>query len=219
MYRSNTSTRQVLGACLILGAAALLFPTGGIAQIRFGAADERADQALSERATTESSAGSETAAEEAEFTMPLLELLWKGGWLMIPIAAMSLIVVAVGLERMIALRRGQIFPRRLQYELEGYVVRNNFDPLHANQLCHRYPSTAATVLRAMPRLATNWSKRRTPRIASLMIRALHESLRSSPVFASEHSRNARDFLAMTPSLVSFELQSTVCWSKLQLKTD
>jgi biopolymer transport protein ExbB len=151
MQRPIGSTFRVFGICTAFSIAVVLTSFQSIpAQTQFGTADDLADRALSEQTAGEAAAGQEGAsADEPELTLPVLDLLWKGGWLMIPIALMSLIVVAVGLERLIALRRGRIFPRRLKYELEGYAARGNFDPRHANQLCQRYPSTAANIMRAM----------------------------------------------------------------------
>ena len=151
MVRPYDSTLRVLGTCLVAGMAILLaFSRDCAAQTRFGTADDRAERALSERTASDADARRDAARpNEPELTLPVLDLFWRGGYLMIPITAMSFIVVAVGLERLIALRRGRIFPRKLQYELESYAVRGNFDPRHANQLCQRYPSSAATILQAM----------------------------------------------------------------------
>lgn len=82
--------------------------------------------------------------------MNFLELLMRGRWLMLPIAVMSLLVVAVGAERLLGLRRPRVVPTRLIGELEGLAAeRQGFDPRQAYKLCQKYPSAAAKVVRAM----------------------------------------------------------------------
>ena len=81
--------------------------------------------------------------------MPILELILKGGWLMVPIALMSLIVVAIGVERALGLRRRRVLPRALVLGLGEMADRSTFEPRHAYRLCQHYPSSAARVIRAM----------------------------------------------------------------------
>lgn len=80
----------------------------------------------------------------------LLELLVRGGGLMIPIGAMSLLVVAIGAERLLALRRRRVLPPQLIRRL-GELAGNEggFDPRKAYRTCQQYPSAAANVIRAM----------------------------------------------------------------------
>lgn len=61
---------------------------------------------------TNSSAGLQTS-------LNFLTLLIDGGPLMIPIGLMSLLVVAVTLERFVSLRRGMLFPSSLRREIRG----------------------------------------------------------------------------------------------------
>jgi biopolymer transport protein ExbB len=77
-------------------------------------------------------------------------LLLKGGWFMVPIGFMSLVVVTVVIERLIALRRRRVLPNGLLRDL-GQVAgpQGNFDPREAYRVCQRYPSAAANVVRAM----------------------------------------------------------------------
>lgn len=77
-------------------------------------------------------------------------LLRQGGWFMLPILLMSLIVVTVSIERVIALQRSRILPSSLIEELgKASQGRSTFDPRDAYRLCQRFPSSAATVIRAM----------------------------------------------------------------------
>jgi biopolymer transport protein ExbB len=77
-------------------------------------------------------------------------LMVKGGWLMIPIGLMSLMVVVVAIERSISLRRSRVLPSLLVKELGGLgESQSTFDPREAYRICQRYPSAAANVVKAM----------------------------------------------------------------------
>ena len=80
----------------------------------------------------------------------LLDLLVKGGYLMIPIGVMSLIVVTFGLERWLGLRRRRVLPPRLIHDIGRLAVEpDGFDPRRAYDLCQLHPSVAGRVIRAM----------------------------------------------------------------------
>lgn len=80
----------------------------------------------------------------------LLELLLKGRWLMLPIGLMSLLVVAVGADRFLGLRRGKVLPSRLVAGLgELAHAPEGFDPRKAYRLCGEYRSAASKVVQAM----------------------------------------------------------------------
>jgi biopolymer transport protein ExbB len=79
-----------------------------------------------------------------------LSLLVRGGWMMIPIGLMSVLVVTVALERLFALRKGRIMPKRLVRGLQELSSRDStLDPVAAFKLCQRYPSPAASVIKTM----------------------------------------------------------------------
>jgi biopolymer transport protein ExbB len=108
-------------------------------------------------ATRQGAEDGQSEADDAEIAVAieaskinLLELLVRGGWLMVPIAAMSLLVVAFGAERLLGLRRRRILPSRLMTEIRKMARHEGaFDPRRAYQLTMRYPSSAARVIRAM----------------------------------------------------------------------
>jgi biopolymer transport protein ExbB len=77
-------------------------------------------------------------------------LIVKGGWFMLPILMMSLVVVTFTIERFIALREDKTLPRELISHL-GQLGGNQggFDPRQAYRLCQQFPSTASNVIRAM----------------------------------------------------------------------
>ena len=77
-------------------------------------------------------------------------LMVSGGWIMIPIGFMSLVVVVVGIERSISLQRSRVLPTLLVKELGSLgESQGMFDPREAYRICQRYPSAAANVVKAM----------------------------------------------------------------------
>ena len=87
---------------------------------------------------------------ETQSKFNLLELLFKGGVLMIPILLMSVLVVALVIERFLNLREHKILPKRLVDDLGVLAsTRSGFDPKQAYRVCQAYPSSASTVIRAM----------------------------------------------------------------------
>ncbi len=80
----------------------------------------------------------------------LWNLLVSGGAFMVPIAIMSLIAATFMIERALALRRHRVVPPALVRGLGELVDSDEpFDPRKAYQLCQRYPSAAANVVRAL----------------------------------------------------------------------
>jgi biopolymer transport protein ExbB len=79
-----------------------------------------------------------------------LDLLLQGGPLMIPIGLMSLLVVAVALERLIALRKARLYPRGLRRELRRVSEESGvFNPQELFHASEKYSSAAARILRDM----------------------------------------------------------------------
>jgi biopolymer transport protein ExbB len=78
-----------------------------------------------------------------------LTLLTQGGWFMIPLLALSLVVVTIAIERFLALRRSKIFPPELIDQLSMLSQSpGGLDPRRVYQACQRYPSCASYVLRS-----------------------------------------------------------------------
>ncbi|MFO7907204.1 MAG: MotA/TolQ/ExbB proton channel family protein [Pirellulaceae bacterium] len=102
-----------------------------------------------------SSGAAEDAVEDAvrrneEQGINFFALLVRGGWFMIPISLLSLLVATVAIERALSLRRGRVLPGALVNQLGEMAGRQNaFDPREAYRVCQRYPSAAANVVRAM----------------------------------------------------------------------
>jgi biopolymer transport protein ExbB len=112
----------------------------GVARAEAMLAEEQADQKDSE-------------AEPDTFVhtkINLLELVLWGGYLMVPIGLMSLLVVAFGAERFLGLRRRKVLPTKLIRGLRQMTRKQRkFDPREAYRLCQKFPSAAARVIRAM----------------------------------------------------------------------
>ncbi|NQT12600.1 MAG: MotA/TolQ/ExbB proton channel family protein [Planctomycetes bacterium] len=79
-----------------------------------------------------------------------LELLLRGRWLMLPIGIMSLLVVAVGVERFFGLQRRRVVPAKLTWALEELAESpDGFDPAQAYKLCQQYGSASSSVVQTM----------------------------------------------------------------------
>lgn len=131
---------------LLLVAVALSLPLAHAAPAQESPSDDRAEAVLGGPTDTKVA----EAARNADLpSVQMLELLTKGGWLMAPILLMSLVVVAIGIERALGLRESRILPKKLVTELGRLAESSVFDPRQAYQLCQRYPSSAARVVRAM----------------------------------------------------------------------
>ena len=79
-----------------------------------------------------------------------LLLLTQGGWFMIPLLALSIAVLTIGIERFLALRREKVFPPELIEQLSALSqTKAGLDPRRAYQVCQRFPSSAAYIIRSM----------------------------------------------------------------------
>lgn len=92
-------------------------------------------------------AGSVVTVEKQE-GINFLSLLFRGGWFMIPLALLSLLVVAISIERFLVLRRERLFPAELVNQL-GLLSQSpgGLDPREAYKLCQAHPSSASRIFR------------------------------------------------------------------------
>jgi biopolymer transport protein ExbB len=83
-------------------------------------------------------------------SLNFFQLLLDGGFLMIPILFMSLLLVTFTIERLLGLRTNRVLPSGLVRDL-GQLSgsQGSFDPRQAYRVCQQYPSAAANVVRAM----------------------------------------------------------------------
>ena len=109
-------------------------------------ADRRANAALQSEPDTPADALLPTEMPSISF----FELLTRGGWLMLPIALMSLLVVAVAVERAIGLQASRVLPEELVQQLGRLAESNVFDPRQAYQFCTQQSSSASRVIQSMP---------------------------------------------------------------------
>jgi len=79
-----------------------------------------------------------------------LTLLTRGGWFMLPLLLLSILVVTIGVERFLALRREKIFPPELVDEISFLSsAKGGLDPRRVYYLLQDYPSSATYILRTM----------------------------------------------------------------------
>lgn len=92
----------------------------------------------------------ETGATSARGGINFFTLLWQGGWFMVPLIALSILVATIGVERFLALRREKIFPPEMVEQL-AILSKSpaGLDPRRAYQICQKFPSSAAYIFRAM----------------------------------------------------------------------
>ena len=92
----------------------------------------------------------EVAPADAPSGIDLLTLVTRGGAFMIPIGLMSLLVVALAVERMLTLRKRKVMPQNLVDDLNGLLDPiDQFDPGDAYDRCVDHPSPASRVVTAM----------------------------------------------------------------------
>ncbi len=80
----------------------------------------------------------------------LLRLLTRGGWFMVPLLLLSIVVATISVERFLALRREKVFPPELVKQLSMLTQsEGGLDPRRAYQTCQRYPSSASYIFRSL----------------------------------------------------------------------
>ena len=85
----------------------------------------------------------------------MLELLYAGGWLMIPIIACSIIATIIVIERFLALRRSQVVPDGVVDQVTEWSEKHELDRRHIRRLQTESPLgrvlAAALITRHRPR--------------------------------------------------------------------
>lgn len=102
--------------------------------------------------TAEAAPDSAGEGEASGWEMPaFVAKIAQGGWLMIPLAVCSLIVLALSMERMIALRRGRVIPRPFVRRFTECVEDGQLSYEEATELCEAFDCPIAEVFRAAVR--------------------------------------------------------------------
>ena len=91
-------------------------------------------------------------AEDAAWQMPgIVAKVVEGGWLMIPLGICSLIVFALTLERLFALRRGRVIPRPFVRRFTECVEDGQLSYEEATEICEEFDCPVAEVFQAAVR--------------------------------------------------------------------
>ena len=106
---------------------------------------------MTDFAALESKAAAGPAADKAVAAptqgIDAMNLLLQGGWVMVPLALVSLLVVMWTLERLVSLRSSRILPSSLLRPLTQMIRKSDVLPVQdAYHLCSKSPSVAANVI-------------------------------------------------------------------------
>ena len=83
-------------------------------------------------------------------SISFFSLILRGGWFMIPLGILSLVVVTLTIERLISLRREKIMPVELVTHLGNLGrTQGGFDPRSAYRITQQYPSSASNIIKAL----------------------------------------------------------------------
>ena len=93
----------------------------------------------------------EAADEPTWRGMALIAKVREGGWLMLPLAVCSLLVFALSLERMMALRRGRVIPRPFVRRFTECVEDGQLSYEEASEICAEFDCPVAEVFQAAVR--------------------------------------------------------------------
>ncbi|WP_246109713.1 MotA/TolQ/ExbB proton channel family protein [Roseimaritima multifibrata] len=99
-------------------------------------------------AAAEPVAGEEAVDAEASAMPAFVQRLTEGGLLMIPLGICSLIVFALSLERLVALRRGRVIPRPFVRRFTECVEDGQLSYEEAAQICDEFDCPVAEVFHA-----------------------------------------------------------------------
>ena len=143
-----TRKRALLPTALLAFLPAMLvFPAWTCGQDPADGPSVAPAELIDQSVNPESTSSEETT--KADAGLSFLNLLTRGGWFMIPLAVLSLLVVTIGFERTLSLRRDKLFPRQLVNKLALLSrLEGGLDPRKAYQACQEYPSSASTLIRA-----------------------------------------------------------------------
>ncbi|MFH2001869.1 MAG: hypothetical protein ABIK28_19455, partial [Planctomycetota bacterium] len=92
-------------------------------------------------------------AVQAVEELDLFSLLWKGGWVMIPIAVASVLALTLTIERFISLRRSKVVPADFLPGYRSEIEKGNRDEKSGISFCTGRPSVISNMIRnAIPKI-------------------------------------------------------------------
>ena len=138
----NRSSRLI---CFVILAATI-----GFQSMSVGAQDSAGPQPSSDISSNPDSVEPEVIAPIVPADLNLLNLLVQGGWFMIPLLMLSMLVVTMTMERLIGLRKAKVLPPILVRELADLGrAEGGFDPRAAYRICQTFPSAGSKVIQAL----------------------------------------------------------------------
>ena len=90
----------------------------------------------------------ESAEAETSSGPSLIARVMSGGWLMLPLALCSLVVMALSMERLLALRRGRVIPKPFVHRFTECVEDGVLSYDEATELCKEFECPVSEVFRA-----------------------------------------------------------------------
>ncbi len=88
------------------------------------------------------------AATSSWFDFAIIDRIRAGGWLMVPLAACSLIVLSLSLERLYSLRRSRVIPRPFVRRFTECVEDGQLSYDEATEICDEFDCPVAEVFQA-----------------------------------------------------------------------
>jgi biopolymer transport protein ExbB len=151
--QTNRTLLQCLALAVLLTAAAMTAWPADVARAQDTggpSADPVAEDAVGEVAAEPASDDDAGAASPELEGINVFHLLVQGGYFMLPIVLMSLVVVTFAIERLLGLRKARVLPDGMVAALGKLGgPQGGFDPRQAYRVCQQFPSAASTVVRAM----------------------------------------------------------------------
>lgn len=106
---------------------------------------------MAQPAEQTAASGEDSESASSWQTPAIVARIAQGGWLMIPLGVCALIVFALSLERMIALRRRRVIPRPFVRRFTECVEDGQLSYEEASEICEEFDCPVAEVFRAAVR--------------------------------------------------------------------
>ncbi|OYP32339.1 biopolymer transporter ExbB [Rhodopirellula sp. MGV] len=134
MYRTADSS-------MATGMDGSMSSQGGIPEVPIDSTETAVDELGSD--------GTDEAEEASGLQTPgFIQKIMSGGWLMLPLAICSLVVLSLSLERLIALRRSRVIPKPFVLRFTECVEDGVLSYDEATELCKEFDCPVSEVFRA-----------------------------------------------------------------------